>query len=144
MACAKLWPCAVPGPPDRVSYSATDSPAGHTTGIQVQNHRQIEPALTGRDIADINHPSLVWSIRFKVTVQQVGCDLELVVAIGRDLVFRVLITDMPFWRIKHPTLRRPTLKPTSFSSSVILGRPQLFKLRPYCSRIWATKTISSR
>lgn len=80
--------------------------------MQIQNHDQIEPALTGPDIADINDPFLIREICFKVTVQQVGRDVELVIAVRRhslagrasfgcprSLYLRVLMTAMPFCRI---------------------------------------------
>ena len=55
--------------------------------MQVQDHSQIQPALTGPDVADVACPFLVWLIRCEVTIQQVRRNVELVVAIGRDLVF---------------------------------------------------------
>jgi len=71
--------------------------------MQIQNHGQIKPTFTGPDITDVHHlsvdrrcpciaerPFLIGLIRLKVTVQQVGCDVELVVVIRCYLVFASL------------------------------------------------------
>ena len=50
--------------------------------MQVQDHRQIEPALAGPDVADIARPFLVLLIGMEVAVQQVRGNVELVAAIG--------------------------------------------------------------
>jgi len=64
-----------------------DRPSDDASRMQVQNHCQIEPTLTGPDIADINHPLLIGSIRREVPIQQVRCNVELVIAVRRNLVF---------------------------------------------------------
>jgi hypothetical protein len=52
-----------------------------------QDHGKIQPSLTRPDIADVARPFLVWQVCCEVSIQQIGCDVELVVAIGRGLVF---------------------------------------------------------
>ena len=80
--------------------------------MQVEDHSQIQPALARPDIGNVTSPFLVWLIRREVTIQQVGRNVELVIAVCRHLVFArsnhgytVLTTDIPFWRIKRPTRR---------------------------------------
>ena len=87
--------------------------------MQVQDDGQIQPPLTRPNITDIACPLLVGRISVEVTIQQVGRDIELVIAVPLSadcfaiacramvvtLCLRVLTTDMPFWRIKRPTRR---------------------------------------
>lgn len=63
-----------------------DSPANDAPGMQVQDHSQIQPAFARPDIADIACPLLIGLVSRKVPVQQVGCYVELVVAISCYLV----------------------------------------------------------
>ena len=105
--------------------------------MQIQDDGQIQPTLAGPDIANVSSPLLVWRISGEVSIQQVRCNVELVVAapLSADcfaiacramvvtLCLRVLTTDMPFWRINLPTQRWPTFKPISFNSSVMRGLP---------------------
>jgi len=65
-------------------------PSDDTPRIKVQNNSQIEPTLTGPDITDINDPFLIAPICQKVTVQQIWRNIELVIAVRRDLVFMPL------------------------------------------------------
>jgi hypothetical protein len=105
--------------------------------MQIQDHGKIEPAFAGPDIGNVTSPFLVWSICVEVTIQQVGRDVELMIAIPLSadcvaiacramvvaLCLRVLMTDMPFWRINRPTRRWPISRPISFNSSVMRGLP---------------------
>ena len=68
-------------------HPVADSPANDPTRIQIQNHSQIQPALLGPDKADINNPFLIGRCSRKVAVQQVRCNIELVIAVRGDLVF---------------------------------------------------------
>jgi len=68
-------------------HSVRHGPTDDPPGMQVQHYSQIGPALTGPDITDIHHPFLVWLFGKKVSVQQVRCNVELVIAVRRDLVF---------------------------------------------------------
>ena len=66
----------------------------HAAGMQVEDHSQIQPALTGPDVSEItrllpgngllaNHERafLVRTIRRDVAVQHIRCDVERMVAI---------------------------------------------------------------
>lgn len=53
--------------------------------MQVEDDSQIEPTLLRPDIADVTRPFLVGAIRIEIPVQQVGRDVEAVVAVGRRL-----------------------------------------------------------
>ena len=54
--------------------------------MQIQDHGQIQPAFTHPNIADIACPFLVRRISREVPIQQVRRDVELVIAVGRDLM----------------------------------------------------------
>lgn len=62
-------------------------PANDTPGMQIEDDRQVEPAFSGPDIADVARPFPVWLICTEVPVQKVRRDVEGVVAVGRHLVF---------------------------------------------------------
>ena len=62
-------------------------PADHTPGVQIQNYRQIQPALAGPNITDVDNPLFVGVIRRKIPVQQVWCNIKLVVAVCCNLMF---------------------------------------------------------
>jgi len=70
--------------PDRqiAFHAVADGPTDHAPGVQVQDHRQIQPPFAGPDVADIARPFLVGPICREVTVQQVRRDVEGVVAVG--------------------------------------------------------------
>ena len=55
--------------------------------MQIDHHGQIEPTLTGPDIADVSSPLLVWPVSCKVSVKPIWRDIELLIAIGRCLIF---------------------------------------------------------
>ena len=71
--------------PDRqiAFHAITDSPADHAPGMQIQDHRQIKPALAGPDIADVTRPFLVGPVGGEVALQQVWRDVEGVIAVRR-------------------------------------------------------------
>ena len=87
--------------------------------MQIEDHGEIKPSLACPDIADITGPFLVGRVGGEVTIQQVRRNVELVIAVPLSadcvaiacramvvaLYLRVLMTDMPFWRIKRPTRR---------------------------------------
>ena len=50
--------------------------------------RQIQPALAGPDITNIHNPLFVGVIRRKIPVQQVWCNIKLVVAVRCNLAFK--------------------------------------------------------
>lgn len=55
--------------------------------MQVQEDGEVQPTLSGPNMADITSPSLVWGISAEVAIQQVWRDIELVVTACGDLVF---------------------------------------------------------
>jgi len=55
--------------------------------MQAENHRQLQPPLTGSDVTDITGPFLVGFLGDKVFLQQVRCDLERLVPVSRGLEF---------------------------------------------------------
>ena len=57
--------------PDRevTLHAVTHSPADDASGIQIQDHGKIQPALARPDIADVTDPFLVWLIRREVPIQ---------------------------------------------------------------------------
>ena len=56
--------------PEPVLGPAKPDP-GDSTGIEVHHHRQIQPALTRRDVGDVSRPTLVRRLGFEVLLQQV-------------------------------------------------------------------------
>ena len=111
--------------PDRqiLFHPVADSPANHAPREQVDDDGQINPALTRPDVGDVARPLLVRGTRRKVLLQEVRRDVEGVIAVGGALELRLRMMRMPFWRIRRPTRRCPTRRPSSFSSSVIRGLP---------------------
>src|SRR6056297_99459 len=72
----------VQGPDCQVTlHPVADGPADHPPGMQVEDNRQIQPALLGPDIADVTRPFPVRTGCREVPVQQVRCDVEAVVAV---------------------------------------------------------------
>jgi hypothetical protein len=65
--------------PDRqvAFHAVADSPANHAPGMQVQDHSQIQPALTCPDIADVARPFLVWRSAVKSRSSRLGAMLNL-------------------------------------------------------------------
>jgi len=55
--------------------------------MQVEDHGKIQLAFARPDIADVARPFLIGHICHKVTVKQVGCNVEPVIAIRCHLVF---------------------------------------------------------
>jgi len=64
-----------------------DSPANYAARMQINHHCQIQPALAGPDVTDVTGPFPVRGIGHEVTIQQIGCDVEAVIAVGCCLVF---------------------------------------------------------
>ena len=93
--------------------STRGGPADDPSGMQVQYHSQIQPTLSCPNIADVASLFLVWRICHEVTIQQIGRDVELVIAVPLSagcsaiacramvvtLCLRVRTTDMQFWRV---------------------------------------------
>ena len=55
--------------------------------MQVEDHSQIQPTLTCPNITDVASPFLIGLLSGEVTIQKIRRDIELMVAIGCDLVF---------------------------------------------------------
>ena len=68
-------------------HAVADSPADDMAGMQIQDHREIQPAFSGPYIAYVARPFLIGLVRFEVPVQQVRCNDKRMVAVRRDLVF---------------------------------------------------------
>ena len=64
--------------PDRqiTLHPIAHGPADDTTGVQVQDNCQIQPALAGPDVADIARSFLVRPDRTEVAIQQVRGDAQ--------------------------------------------------------------------
>ena len=75
--------------PDRkiAFHSIANCPTDNAPGVQIQDHSQIQPAFARPYLADIACPFLIRLFSREVPIQQVRRDVELVVAIRRDLVF---------------------------------------------------------
>ena len=58
-------------------------PADHPPREQVEQHRQVKPALARRDVGHVTGPHLVGCLRVEVAVEQVGGDGMLVTRVGR-------------------------------------------------------------
>ena len=68
-------------------HPVRDGPADYPPGMQVQDKGEVEPSRSGPHIADVTRPFPVRLICVEVPVQQVWCDVEGVVAVGRYFVF---------------------------------------------------------
>ena len=68
-------------------HAVADSPADHTTRVQIQYDSEIQPALIGPDVGDITRPLLVGCRRREVSVQQIGGNGKAVVTVSRNLEF---------------------------------------------------------
>ena len=90
--------------------------------MQVEYHSQIQPTLTGPDVADIarllpgnglpaNHERafLVRPSRTEVTVQQVRCDVERVIAIRRRFEFACSFNNDPVLAHQTPHTSMPDI-----------------------------------
>ena len=92
MDAALRWPAQgnghVQGSDRQVALHPTaDGPADDAPRMQIKDDSQIQPAFPRPDIADVTGPFLVWAISSKVPVQQVGCDIELMIAVSGHLMF---------------------------------------------------------
>ena len=76
-------------------YAIADGPADDAPRMQIQDYSQIQPPLSGPDVADVAHPFLVWSICREVAIRQVRCDVERVIAVSGRLEFACSFNDDP-------------------------------------------------
>src|SRR5215213_3102783 len=81
------------GPADRQGFaqrlksqflvqSLTHRPADHPPREQIEDHGEVEPALTRPDVRDIGVPFLVRTVRREVLLDQVGSDRKSMMAVG--------------------------------------------------------------
>jgi len=57
-------------------------PAHGFAGVQVQHHRQVQPAAARADVGDVTHPGLIREVRIEAPCQQVVRDRQHMTAIG--------------------------------------------------------------
>jgi hypothetical protein len=69
-------------------------PTNEAPGMQVQDDGEIQPTFTRPNIADVTSPLLIWLISVEVTIQQVRCYVELVIAGSYDR-YAVLTHPLP-------------------------------------------------
>lgn len=55
--------------------------------MQIDHHRQIEPALRRPDIGNITRPFLVWLVGMEVPILPVGYNVEAMIAMVVALYF---------------------------------------------------------
>ena len=98
-------------------------PTDNALGVQIQDHGQIQPAFAHPNIADIACPFLARRISRKVPIQHVRRDVELVIAVGRDLMLTcsqdrdAVLTHQP------ANTAVPDVQADLFHSSVMRGLP---------------------
>src|SRR5210317_42032 len=70
-----------------MAQRAAQRPADHHTGEHIDDHCQVQPTGSGRQIRDIRYPHPVRSLRRKVSFKQIRCHREFMFAIGGHLIF---------------------------------------------------------
>ena len=68
-------------------HAVADSPADNAARVQIKDDSQIQPAFAGPNVAYVSGPFLIGDVSREVLIQQVGRDVERVVAVRRSLVF---------------------------------------------------------
>ena len=63
---------------------ATHRPTHNTSGVEIHHHRQVKPALVGRDIRNIRRPSLVRRLGREVLLKQIIRHRVTRIPLGRD------------------------------------------------------------
>jgi hypothetical protein len=58
-------------------------PADHFPGEQVEDHGQVQPALTSRNVGDIRQPDLIRLLGREIAIEQVFRHRQRMIAIGR-------------------------------------------------------------
>ena len=74
--------------PDRkiAFHPVRDSPTDNPPCMQAEDYGEVQPSLTCPDMAEVTCPFLVRRISVEVPIRQVWRDVELVIAVGRDLM----------------------------------------------------------
>jgi len=88
-ACSSLWTATAERHLQRFGYQFLIAGSGHgpthnRSRIQSQDHRQIQPAMHGRDVGDISHPLLVRFSGRKLSVENVGSNGVRGISAGAD------------------------------------------------------------
>ena len=68
-------------------HAFAHGPTNDLPAKEIDHHRQIEPALLGRDVGNVSRPYLIWLSLFEVSVKQVVENRQSMVAVSRGLVF---------------------------------------------------------
>lgn len=97
------------------------APAHHLTAVQVQQVRQVQPALVGGTVGDVGFSHLVRLLGCEVALKQVERNGPVVLAVGGDNKLLPLAL-MPWSFIIFLTGSLPTLMPRATSSFHILAR----------------------
>ena len=71
-------------------------PADHGAGVEVEDHRQIEPALRGPDIGDVPSPYLVGLRDRELAIEHVRRDGQSVMGLGSGAPFLHGLGTNPF------------------------------------------------
>ncbi len=79
--------------------------------MQVQDHRQIEPALAGPDVADVTRSFLIGLIGSEIALQQVWRDVEPVIAVRRRLELALSFDENPVFAHQPPDTAVPHIGP---------------------------------
>jgi hypothetical protein len=92
----------------QITFQAiTDVQADDAPGVQLKDHRHIEPALAGPDIADVSCPFLIGLISSEIALQQVRRDVEPVIAVCRRLEFARSFNNNPVLAHQPPDTSVP-------------------------------------
>ena len=101
-----------------------DSPTNDTPREEIEDDREIQPALGGPDIADIDTPLPVGLFTGKVLTQKVGGDRTGVIAVRGFLEAAFfLLAFSALSRISRATRCRPMVKPSADKSTCMRGLP---------------------
>src|SRR4051794_4363928 len=64
------------------AHMVAHGPADDLAGRQVEDGRQVQPSLTGRDVGNVGQPDAVRCRCDELLLQQVGCDRQRVAAVS--------------------------------------------------------------
>ena len=91
--------------------------------MRAEDYGEVQPSLTCPDMAEVTCPFLVRRISVEVPIRQVWRDVELVIAVGRDLMLTcshdrdAVLTHQP------ANTAVPDVQADLFHSSVMRGLP---------------------
>ena len=90
-------------------HPVTDRPADDAPGVQIEDNGQIQPTFARPDVADVSGPFLVGAVRREILIQQVGSNVERVIAVCRRLI--LLGSDNLDTILTHQTAHAPVPNP---------------------------------